>query len=128
MNDVLEAHGLDQNFRTNATFILPVSQQLSSQLPFRNPCVGVAFHLPCFLCFAGEIRLIRVAVILGSGIPLLLYIAWDAVALGLLPTASLSITERQVDPVDVLIDAQGAHMGLVLTLFAFTAVATTILG
>jgi hypothetical protein len=33
-----------------------------------------------------------------------------------------------VDPVDVLIDAQGALMGLVLTLFAFTAVATTILG
>ncbi|GAQ82209.1 Tryptophan or tyrosine transporter protein [Klebsormidium nitens] len=102
-------------------------------IPASLPVIMQVLNFLCMLpvvcsILRGEIRLIRVAVILGSGIPLLLYVAWDAVALGLLPAMPLAIPARQTDPVEVLMEARGAHMGVVLTLFAFTAVATTIIG
>jgi tyrosine-specific transport protein len=67
---------------------------------------------------------IRIAVAVGSFIPLVLLSGWSALAVALLPQLTKSVLS---DPVDVLLQQSGL-VSISLYILAFSAIATTILG
>lgn len=72
---------------------------------------------------------IRTALVCGSFIPLALFLAWDAVALALVPGA-VNVIEAGgvIDPVRVLIETQGELAGTTIGMFSLLAVVTSFIG
>ncbi|KAI7844273.1 hypothetical protein COHA_002071 [Chlorella ohadii] len=78
----------------------------------------------------GDVQKIRQAIILGSGVPLLMFLAWDAAVLGssgeeLLLQAG---TAAGADPLAALRATGGALVAPLIDAFSFLAVATSFIG
>ena len=74
-------------------------------------------------------RKIRTALVCGSLVPLSLFLAWDAVALALVPGA-VNVIEAggAIDPIRVLIETQGDLAGSAIGIFSLLAVTTSFMG
>ncbi|KAK3277973.1 hypothetical protein CYMTET_14061 [Cymbomonas tetramitiformis] len=74
----------------------------------------------------GNLKRIRTAVLLGSAIPLLVCMAWDVVALGLVPfKGGMGLL---ADPVNVLISTGSVWVSNLAIVFSMCAVYTTLIG
>jgi tyrosine-specific transport protein len=69
-------------------------------------------------------RKVKSALVLGSVLPGLMFVAWEAVCLGLVPYTPGLVR----DPVDVLIQQQGGFAGAAIALFSIAALATSAIG
>lgn len=74
----------------------------------------------------GDLKRIREAVFIGSAIPLLVCMAWDVVALGLVPFQGG--TGLLADPVNVLISTGSVWVSNLVIVFSICAVYTTLIG
>jgi len=96
-------------------------------------CVPVVFlalvyhDLVPVICsyLAGDARRIRKAVVLGSAAPLAMFLAWDAVALGV---SAASGGEGTSDPLAALMTGGDGTVALVVGGFSFCAIATSFIG
>lgn len=96
-------------------------------------CVPVVFlalvyhDLVPVICsyLAGDARRIRKAVVLGSAAPLAMFLAWDAVALGV---SAASGGEGGSDPLAALMTGGDGTVALVVGGFSFCAIATSFIG
>eukprot|EP00210_Caulerpa_lentillifera_P002500 g2397.t1 len=72
---------------------------------------------------------IRTALVCGSFIPFSLFVAWDAVALALVPgTVNVIEAGGVLDPVRVLIETQGDLAGNAIGIFSLLAISTSFIG
>lgn len=71
----------------------------------------------------GDVKKIRTAVVAGTGIPLLMFLAWDAAILGSLGQANSS----GADPLQTLIRSEPV-VGPLVQVFSFLAVTTSFIG
>eukprot|EP00613_Pedinella_sp_CCMP2098_P076872 CAMPEP_0171961592 /NCGR_PEP_ID=MMETSP0993-20121228/163657_1 /TAXON_ID=483369 /ORGANISM="non described non described, Strain CCMP2098" /LENGTH=573 /DNA_ID=CAMNT_0012609687 /DNA_START=116 /DNA_END=1834 /DNA_ORIENTATION=- len=76
-----------------------------------------------------DVARIRKAVVLGSGISLVLEVGWAALAMGLTPTAPAALAST-VDPVSVLLSSASGRSPVAapLLLLSLSAIATTVIG
>eukprot|EP00210_Caulerpa_lentillifera_P002516 g2413.t1 len=72
---------------------------------------------------------IRTAIVCGSCVPLFMFLAWDAVALALVPGA-VDVIEvgGKIDPVRILIETQGDLAGATIGIFSLLAICTAFIG
>lgn len=72
---------------------------------------------------------IRTAIVCGSCVPLCMFLAWDAVALALVPGA-VDVIEvgGKIDPVRILIETQGDLAGAAIGIFSLVAICTSSIG
>jgi len=72
---------------------------------------------------------IRTALLVGSFIPFVLFVAWDAVALALVPgTVNVIEAGGVLDPITVLIETQGEIAGTAIGVFSLLAIGTSFIG
>lgn len=72
---------------------------------------------------------IRAALVLGGAIPLGMFLAWDAVALAMVPGAAEVVKAGgTIDPLRVLIETQGSYVGTGLEVFSLLAIVTSFIG
>ncbi|CAK9313443.1 unnamed protein product [Citrullus colocynthis] len=71
----------------------------------------------------GDLPRLRVSVLLGSFIPLLALLVWDAIALGL-----LAQTDQVIDPVELLLRVKWSGISYMVEWFSLLAVGTSMLG
>ncbi|KGN47817.1 uncharacterized protein LOC101208104 [Cucumis sativus] len=71
----------------------------------------------------GDLPRLRVSVLLGSIIPLLALLVWDAIALGLLGQA-----DQVIDPVELLLSVKWSGISYMVEWFSLLAVGTSMLG
>lgn len=71
----------------------------------------------------GDLPRLRVSVLLGSFIPLLALLVWDAIALGLLAQA-----DQVIDPVELLLRVKWSGISYMVEWFSLLAVGTSMLG
>lgn len=96
------------------------------------PCLPVMFlalvyHdlIPVVCQFLGFDRTkVTQSLLSGSVLPLGMFVAWEAVCLGLVPFSG----DTGLDPVDVLIESQGALGGSAIAAFSLAALATSAIG
>lgn len=125
--------------------LLGSGQVKSNQLLFQNwDAVGSAVSVICVALFyhnvvpvvvtqlEGDIPKIRKSIIIGSAIPLIMFLAWNAVILG---SVSPDILKNNLeigsvfDPLQVLRAGEsGELLGLVLTVFSEFAIITSFIG
>lgn len=70
----------------------------------------------------GDIGRIRISILLGSFVPLVMFLSWDAVALCITPLLGAK------DPIDVFMRVGGPGPAIIVEVFAFLAVATSFIG
>lgn len=98
--------------------------------------ISFGFHnmIPSLTTYLnGDIRRLRLAIILGSSLPLLIYIVWEWLILGLVPPDSGEGFQQVVDQgrmaTEILKQAAGSlWVGEVAQYFAFFAIITSFLG
>ncbi|KAL6952696.1 hypothetical protein U1Q18_022011 [Sarracenia purpurea var. burkii] len=98
------------------------------KVPATIPVVifSLVYHdLAPVLCayLGGDLQRIRTAVFLGSVVPLLALLIWDAIALGLSVHA-----ERVVDPLDLLMSVRWSGLSFMVDAFSLLAVGTSLIG
>ncbi len=80
----------------------------------------------------GDARKIRQSIIIGSAIPLVMFLAWNAVILGSINpamTQSLSLGGTAFDPLEILRNGgAGEWLGLLITIFSEFAIITSFIG
>ncbi|MFM2062580.1 MAG: hypothetical protein RLZZ507_2250 [Cyanobacteriota bacterium] len=125
--------------------LLGSGQVKSEQLLFQNwNAVGSAVSVICVALFyhnvvpvvvtqlEGDISKIRKSIIIGSGIPLIMFLAWNAVILGSVSSDMLQNTSQisnVFDPLQILRSGgAGELLGLVLTIFSEFAIITSFIG
>ncbi|MEA5576689.1 amino acid permease [Anabaena sp. UHCC 0451] len=125
--------------------LLGSGQIKSDQLLFQNwDAVGSAVSVICVALFyhnvvpvvvtqlEGDIPKIRQSIIIGSAIPLIMFLAWNAVILGSVSPDMLKNNLKVggvFDPLQVLrAGASGELLGLVLTVFSEFAIITSFIG
>ena len=69
-------------------------------------------------------RKVKAALLTGSILPLIMFLSWEAVCLGLVPFTPGFVQ----DPVDVLIQQQGGFASAAIALFSISALATSAIG
>ncbi|GMY08754.1 tyrosine-specific transport protein-like isoform X1 [Fagus crenata] len=87
---------------------------------------SLVYHdLAPVLCayLGGDLKRIRTSVLLGSVVPMLALLVWDAVALGL-----SAQTDQQVDPVELLMRVKWSGVSIMVEAFSLLAVGTTLIG
>ena len=80
----------------------------------------------CFL-LGCDLARIRIALLAGTGLPMLMFISWSAVILGSVPYDAASAAGGTFDPLLALREAGGAFGG-VLRVFSLLAVTTSLIG
>ncbi|QYX31351.1 amino acid permease [Sphaerospermopsis torques-reginae] len=125
--------------------LLGSGQVKSSQFLFQNwQAVGGAVSVICVALFyhnvvpvvvtqlEGDIAKIRKSIIIGSGIPLIMFLAWNAVILGSISPDILQNNSQSCsvfDPLQILRSGgAGEVLGLVLTVFSELAIITSFIG
>ncbi|KAK7315509.1 hypothetical protein VNO77_34059 [Canavalia gladiata] len=86
---------------------------------------SLVFHdLAPFLCayLEGDLRRIKASVFLGSLVPLVAILVWDAIALGLAAEA-----EQVVDPVELLYRLRWSGISIMVSAFSLLAVGTSLI-
>ncbi|KAJ8766042.1 hypothetical protein K2173_020558 [Erythroxylum novogranatense] len=71
----------------------------------------------------GDLKRLRVSVLLGSLVPLFALLVWDAVALGIASQA-----DQTVDPVELLINVRWGGLSYMVEAFSLLAVGTSMIG
>ncbi|GMH35841.1 hypothetical protein BSKO_03709 [Bryopsis sp. KO-2023] len=72
---------------------------------------------------------VRAALVLGGAIPLGMFLAWDSVALAMVPGAAEVVKAGgTIDPLRVLIETQGSYVGTGLEVFSLLAIVTSFIG
>lgn len=94
--------------------------------------LALVYHdlVPVLCKFLGwNKKKIRTALVCGSLVPLSLFVAWDAVALALVPGA-VNVIEAggAIDPIRVLIETQGDLAGAAIGVFSLLAIMTSFMG
>jgi len=94
--------------------------------------LSLVFHdLIPVLCnyLGGDKGRVRTAVIAGGLVPLAMFLAWDAVALSLVPgAATVADAGGIIDPLRVLIESLGPSAGLAIETFSLLAIVTSFIG
>lgn len=94
--------------------------------------LSLVFHdLTPYICkYLGyDKKRITTAVVVGGSIPLFMFLAWNAVALALVPEAGDIIQAGGlVDPIRILIETQGGYSSLMIELFSMLAIVTSFIG
>lgn len=94
--------------------------------------VSMTYHdlIPVLCEYLGRDKSkVRTALVVGGMIPVAMYLAWDAVALALVPgAAEVAQAGGVIDPLRVLIETQGASAGTAIELFSLLAILTSFLG
>ena len=104
--------------------VLPALPLMVLSLVYHNVVPTVCNQLSC------DLPRIRTAIVLGSALPTLMFIAWSAVILGSVPydaAASAAAAGQVFDPLQVL-RASGDAFGGLVRLFSLLAVATSFVG
>ncbi|KAJ6432851.1 hypothetical protein OIU84_019976 [Salix udensis] len=87
---------------------------------------ALVYHdLAPVLCayLGGDLKRLRASVLLGSIVPLLALLVWDAIALGLSAQAG-----QVVDPVELLMSERWSGVSYLVEVFSLLAVATSLIG
>ncbi|KAJ0978930.1 hypothetical protein J5N97_014404 [Dioscorea zingiberensis] len=100
-------------------------------IPQSIPIIALAFvyqNVVPVLCtnLEGDLSKVRTAIVLGTAIPLVLFLIWDAVILGTIPnleSSGLNVT----DPLEQLRSNNGV-VGPIVEVFSFLAIATSYIG
>ncbi|RDX74531.1 Tyrosine-specific transport protein, partial [Mucuna pruriens] len=99
-----------------------------TKIPSAVPVIifSLVFHdLTPLLCayFDGDLRRIKASVFLGSLVPLVAVLVWDAVAFGLAAEA-----EQMVDPIELLYRLGSNGVSIMFAAFSLLAVGTSLIG
>ena len=89
--------------------------------------LALVYHdlLPVICSYlAGDMKKINRAIVVGSGIPLLMFLSWDAVALGMAGGAA----GQGGDPLSALMGSGGDAVALIVGGFSFCAIVTSFIG
>uniref|UniRef100_A0A7S0L3X4 Amino acid transporter transmembrane domain-containing protein n=1 Tax=Coccolithus braarudii TaxID=221442 RepID=A0A7S0L3X4_9EUKA len=105
--------------RADAMQILPAIPVLVLSLVFHNVIPTIAYQLRC------DIERIRYAIIVGSLVPTLMFISWDAVILGVVPFDGAAAA--LVDPLAAL-RGTGDVFGSTVRIFSVLAIITSFVG
>lgn len=100
-------------------------------VPFSIPIITLAFvyqNVVPVLCtnLEGNLSKVRTAIVLGTAIPLALFLIWDAVILGTIPNFDTS-GNKVTDPLELLRSENGT-VGPIIETFSFLAIATSFIG
>jgi len=94
--------------------------------------LSLVFHdlIPVLCSYLGGDKLrVRTALVVGGIVPLIMFFAWDAVALALVPGAADVIAAGgMIDPLRVLIESNGPSTALVIEVFSLLAIVTSFIG
>ncbi|KAK1277552.1 hypothetical protein QJS04_geneDACA003642 [Acorus gramineus] len=92
--------------------------------------IGELFHsnVVPVLCtnLEGDLSKVRTAIFLGTSIPLVLFLIWDAVILGTIPAIGTN-GDKITDPLELLRSNSGI-VGPIVEIFSFLAIATSYIG
>ncbi|KAG9454792.1 hypothetical protein H6P81_007696 [Aristolochia fimbriata] len=100
-------------------------------VPASIPIIVLAFvyqNVVPVLCtnLEGDLSKVRSAIILGTSIPLVLFLVWNAVILGIIPSLA-SNGDKVMDPLELLRTTNGV-VGPIVEVFSFFAIATSYIG
>ncbi|KAK9156572.1 hypothetical protein Scep_003146 [Stephania cephalantha] len=100
-------------------------------VPPSIPIIALSFvyqNVVPVLCtnLEGDLSKVRTAIVLGTAVPLVLFLVWDAVILGSIPSVE-TVSGTIVDPLEQLRSANGA-VGPIVEAFSFLAIATSYIG
>ncbi|PON59204.1 Tryptophan/tyrosine permease [Parasponia andersonii] len=100
-------------------------------VPMSIPIIVLSFvyqNVVPVLCtnLEGNLSKIRTAIVLGTAIPLLLFLVWNAVILGTITNLDLG-SDNMIDPLQQLRSSNGA-VGPVVEVFSLLAIATSYIG
>ncbi|KAJ7964920.1 tyrosine-specific transport protein [Quillaja saponaria] len=95
--------------------------------PMSIPIIALSFvyqNVVPVVCtnLEGDLSKVRTAIVLGTGIPLVLFLVWNAVILG-----TISSLDMVSDPLQQLLSANG-KVGPIVQLFSLLAIATSYIG
>lgn len=94
--------------------------------------LSLVFHdlIPVLCSYLGGDKMrVRTALVVGGIVPLIMFLAWDAVALALVPGAQEVVAAGgMIDPLRVLIESNGPSAGLVIEVFSLLAIVTSFIG
>ncbi|XXG50563.1 hypothetical protein AAC387_Pa02g4551 [Persea americana] len=100
-------------------------------VPLSIPIIALAFvyqNVVPVLCtnLEGDLSKVRTAIIVGTAVPLALFLVWDAVILGTIPNLDMS-GNKITDPLELLRSNNGI-VGPIVEVFSFLAIATSYIG
>ncbi|XP_077209765.1 tryptophan/tyrosine permease isoform X4 [Tasmannia lanceolata] len=100
-------------------------------IPLSIPIIALSFvyqNVVPVLCtnLEGNLSKVRTAIILGTAIPLVLFLVWDAVILGTISNLDTS-DSKIIDPLELLRSNNGT-VGPIIEVFSFLAIATSYIG
>ncbi|KAF6149459.1 hypothetical protein GIB67_016997 [Kingdonia uniflora] len=100
-------------------------------VPLSIPIIALSFvyqNVVPVLCtdLEGNLSKVRTAIILGTAIPLVLFLVWDAVILGTIPNLEAGV-DKIVDPLQQLRSTNGV-VGPIVEVFSLLAIATSYIG
>uniref|UniRef100_A0A7N0UZG9 Tyrosine-specific transport protein n=1 Tax=Kalanchoe fedtschenkoi TaxID=63787 RepID=A0A7N0UZG9_KALFE len=100
-------------------------------VPFSIPIIALSFvyqNVVPVLCtdLEGDLPRVRAAIILGTAIPLVLFLTWDAVILGSISNHE-NVGDKIVDPIQQLQSTNGI-VGPIVQVFSLLAIATSYIG
>ena len=92
--------------------------------------VAFTFHniIPSLVGYLGSPKTVVKAIFLGSAIPFVLYIIWQAIILGTLPEAAVYGLKSGTDVVKAVGGVASSGVGMHVTIFSFFAIVTSLLG
>lgn len=104
-----------------------------SEAPSALPILflSLVYHdLVPVLCayLGGDLRRIRSALLAGGALPLLMFLAWDAVALSMVPPSGGGVTLPSVDPLQLLNQLDLPGMAPAVSAFSLLAISTSFMG
>eukprot|EP00899_Mesostigma_viride_P013168 jgi/Mesvir1/21852/Mv04233-RA.1 len=90
--------------------------------------VAFTFHnmVPSLIAYLGSAQQVAIAVVVGTFIPLLMYLTWQLIIMGTVPYDPAMKTAAQI--LGALGDSLGTHGLLLVQVFAFLAIVTSFLG
>ncbi|KAL3530121.1 hypothetical protein ACH5RR_009443 [Cinchona calisaya] len=99
--------------------------------PRSVPIIALSFvyqNVVPVLCtnLEGDLTKVRIAIVLGTAIPLALFLVWNAVILGTIPTLEMG-ADKILDPLQQLRSTNGV-VGPIVDIFSLLAIATSYIG
>ncbi|XP_026436914.1 uncharacterized protein LOC113334903 [Papaver somniferum] len=100
-------------------------------VPLSIPIIALSFvyqNVVPVLCtdLEGNLSKVRTAIVLGTAIPLGLFLVWDGVILGTIPSPEVGM-DKISDPIQLLRSSNGV-VGPIIEVFSFLAIATSYIG
>ncbi|KAJ4979735.1 hypothetical protein NE237_010515 [Protea cynaroides] len=100
-------------------------------VPLSIPIIALSFvyqNVVPVICtdLEGDLSKVRTAIVLGTAIPLVLFLVWDAVTLGTISTLETG-SDKILDPLEQLRSSSGV-VGPIIEVFSFLAIATSYIG